>query len=97
MAKVTSLEVGLKRILGLCPDIVLNPREIQLIIDGNINQVLCEARGNEWKGAEVESEDTTTKDDQDNEVTVDLTEDSDDIDNGVSVEADDNKSFNDYF
>jgi len=45
MAK-TSLESGLKRILGLCPDIILNPESIQDIIDGKINKVICEGRGN---------------------------------------------------
>jgi len=49
MARVqTSLEDGLKRILGLCPDIVLDPEAIQDIIDGKINKVLCEARGNTY-------------------------------------------------
>jgi len=45
MAKITTLEDGLKRILGLCPDITLNPESIQEIIDGKINKVICEARG----------------------------------------------------
>lgn len=45
MVKVTSLEKGLKRLLGLCPDITLNPESIQDIIDGKINKVICEARG----------------------------------------------------
>jgi len=40
MAKVTSLEAGLKRLLGLRPNIVLHPKDIQLIIDGKINEVL---------------------------------------------------------
>jgi len=49
MARVqTSLEDGLKRILGLCPDITLDPEAIQDIIDGKINKVICEARGNEY-------------------------------------------------
>ncbi len=53
MARVnTSLEEGLKRILGLCPDIVLDPEAIQDIIDGKINKVLCEARGNTYDDSE---------------------------------------------
>jgi len=43
-----TLQAGLKRILGLCPDITLNPESIQDIIDGKINKVICEARGNEY-------------------------------------------------
>jgi len=45
MAKVTTLEAGLKRILRICPDIVLNPESIQDIIDGKTNKVICEAKG----------------------------------------------------
>lgn len=48
----TTLEAGLKRILGLCPDITLNSESIQEIIDGKINKVICEARG----GTYVENE-----------------------------------------
>ena len=45
MANVT-LERGLKRLLGLCPEITLDPRAIQLIIDGKTSQVISEHRGN---------------------------------------------------
>lgn len=42
MVHITSLEKGLKRLLGLCPKITLDPRTIQLIIDNKQNQVILE-------------------------------------------------------
>lgn len=46
MAKNTSLEDGLSRLLKLAPNITLTPREIQLIIDGKMNQVISEYKLN---------------------------------------------------
>lgn len=42
----TILEDGLQRLLDQCPDIVLNPRSIKLIIEsGDFNQVISEYNG----------------------------------------------------
>ena len=41
MAEPT-LTGGLKRLLGLCPQLTLDPHAIQLIIDGKQNQVILE-------------------------------------------------------
>ena len=49
---VNSLEGGLKRLLGLCPELTLDTRQIKLIIDGNKNQVISEYKGT-WKEPEV--------------------------------------------
>lgn len=42
MPQVTSVEQSLKRMVTMCPDITLDKRAIQLIIDGNMNQVISE-------------------------------------------------------
>ncbi len=49
---VKTLEGGLKRMLGLCPELTLDTRQIKLIIDGNKNQVISENKGT-WKEPEV--------------------------------------------
>jgi len=40
----TTLSNGLKRLLRICPKLTLDPRAIQLIIDGKQNQVITEHR-----------------------------------------------------
>ncbi len=45
---MSDTEATLKRLVRLCPEIVLEKREIELIIDGKINQVISEHR-NEGK------------------------------------------------
>ena len=44
MVHITSLESGLGRLLRICPKLTLDPRAIQLIIDGKQNQVIHEHR-----------------------------------------------------
>jgi len=44
MPNVTSVEDSMKRLLRLCPNITLDTRAIQLIVDGKMNQVMSEFR-----------------------------------------------------
>lgn len=45
---MSDTESTLKRLIRLCPEIVLEKRELELIIDGKINQVISEHK-NEYK------------------------------------------------
>ncbi len=93
MAHITSLERGLKRLLGLCPDLTLDARQIQLIIDGKQNQVIAEHRGTYVEV--IETTDTVqtgvaiTTDDDSVEFTVDINDDNSTESTG--------KSFSEYF
>lgn len=84
MAAITSLEKGLSRLLKLCPDLTLDARQIQLIIDGNQNRVIAEHKGT-WVEPTVSINEAP-------EIiyTQEVTED-------VVDTSDNNKSFNEYF
>lgn len=85
MAANTGLEDGLKRLLRICPTLTLDPRQIQLIIDGKKNQVISEHRGTYVEPDTVEvniTQDTSEKDGI--EFTIDTTKNN-------------SKSFNEYF
>jgi len=94
MAKVTSLEAGLKRILGLRPDIILHPKDIQLIIDGNLNEVLNKTKRTVKKEEETKTITTTFTTDEDttdsNDITTTFT-------NDAPIELDTDKPFDEYF
>lgn len=88
-----TLESGLKRLLGLCPDLTLDARQIQLIIDGKQNQVIAEHRGTYVEVIEtietVQTGVATTTDDDSVEFTIDTTDDNTTENTG--------KSFSEYF
>ena len=91
MAIGTTLEKGLERLLGLCPDITLDTKAIKLLIDGDINRVIGEYKGT-WKEPEIVDE-HTCDDKCGHESPV---EDEDETNASIAIDTDD-KSFNDYF
>ena len=52
MVHITTLEKGLKRLLGLCPNLTLDTESIQLIIDGKQNEVISKHKGT-WKEPKI--------------------------------------------
>ncbi len=51
---MSDTEATLKRLVRLCPEIVLEKREIELIIDGKINQVISEHRNEDKRLEDTE-------------------------------------------
>ncbi len=79
----SKMQDGLKRLLKICPDITLDPRQIQLLIDGKRNRVISEYKGTYTKSNTVEvniTQDTTEKDSLE-----------------FTIDTDNSKSFNEYF
>jgi len=72
---VTTIEDGLKRLLRLCPTIILDPISIQLIIDGKTNQVIAEHNG-VFDEPPVLNENITTSDNDVQEVRFYVSKDS---------------------
>lgn len=87
MARSTEITVGLKRLLRLCPEIILDKRSIQLIIDGKQNQVILEYNKNDSITDTIVEEIAEVVDN-----TVVVTE-------SINTETNDDseKSFNEYF
>lgn len=85
---VNSLEGGLKRLLGLCPELTLDTRQIQLIVDGNKNQVISEYKGT-WKEPEVVPTPEVKVEDK--------TEEEEAVTTTIKEEAESDSDFNEYF
>ena len=100
MAKSTELTKGLSRLLKLCPELTLDPRSIQLIIDGKQNQVIAEYRGNEYIEDEVVKEivmGTAIEEPVTESINeIDATG-SQTVDTNSYTETNTDKSFNEYF
>ena len=97
MVHVTSLTKGLERLLRICPKLTLDPRAIQLIIDGKQNQVIAEHR-NAQKPRKIIVEATVPSISSTRNITINTTTASDNItvDIGTSVTTDE-KAFDEYF
>ena len=91
MARFTSVEVTLKRLLRLCPDISLSTSDIQLIIDGKLNEVISRHKGTYVEPVEEISMGTVS--------TEEFTDVTTNNDNDVTVTTsfEDDKSFDEYF
>ena len=92
MVHITSLEGGLRRLLKLCPKLTLDPRAIQLIIDGKQNQVIFEHK-NPQKNKPVEHKCNTSgckSEDEHEKITIDERKIKE-----ITVDSD--KSFDEYF
>jgi len=97
MVHITSLEKGLKWILGRCPNITLTASDIQDIIDGKQNEVISKCRGTWVDPNTHKCNDSSCTSEDDHEKKSDglsfkdlLTEDKLDLDTS-------DKSFDEYF
>jgi len=81
-----TLSKGLKRIIGLCPDIVLTADDILLIIDGKLNEVLAKAKGTYVEPEEHECDKCEKP-----------IEEEDETGASIAIDTQDDKSFNEYF
>ncbi len=89
MARFTSVEVTLKRLLRLCPDISLSTSDIQLIIDGKLNEVISRHKGTYVEPVEEVSMGTVS--------TEEFTDTTSNDDVTVTTSFEDDKSFDEYF
>ena len=102
MVQANELTSGLKRLLRLCPNITLDTRSIQLIVDGKINQVIAE-----YNKVEIVEDDITTTTQSTDEIIETITySDSDstiNVDFEVKdedytvVDGNEKKAFDEYF
>lgn len=89
MARFTSVEETLKRLLRLCPDISLSTADIKLIIDGKINEVISRHKGTYVEPVEEISMGTVS--------TEEFTDTTSNNDVTVTTNFEDDKSFDEYF
>jgi len=101
----TTIERGLKRLLGLCPEITLDPRAIQLIIDGKTSQVISEHKGNWVEPVPEDEQRDDQEDDHECDDTCEIHGENTDVESASATEnisftddgTGDEKSFAEYF